>query len=114
MPGQQTGLDVGKETERYLLIEDRMMELVLLPLLVGHDDFISTRVIQISRPPWPYLEMSFSYLFPVDEGECQPVRQYRAELLHEVQPERWPTRPQSMEETELRVETYSLDRTDAV
>ena len=97
-----------QQADRDLLVEKRVEDLLLFPLLVGDQERLARLVRHQDRAGIGLLKTLVLHLLPVDQGEGQPVRQEGPELLHQVEGEAGSTRPVPVKEAHRRVEAHRL------
>lgn len=99
-----------QQADRYLLVQERVQDLLLLSLLVRNQERLARFVRHQDRAGIGFLKALSLDLTEVDQGEGQPVRQEGAEFLHEIQGEAGPSGPIPVEEPHRRVEPNRLQR----
>ncbi len=82
-----------------------------LPLLIGHNHGSTATILGQTcrrRPASP--QCSGCNCTPIDQGDCQPIGNYRPEFFHQVERERRPPWAQYVQKADLRIKAYSLNR----
>ena len=62
-----------------------MLDFLLFPTLPGCEDFLAGFFLQGKAARLCTDEILFPNLLPIDQGQCQTVRQIGTEFLHDIQ-----------------------------
>ena len=96
---------VWDESQRDLLFNKGMGYFILLSFLIGDNHCFTGFVIHYHTTAFSYSETSSVYLSAINEGQNKPIGQNRPELFHDVECQAWPSRPITMKEPNLGVQT---------
>ncbi len=99
---------MGEESNRCLLPEERMFEMLLLPLLVGYDERLPCSFLHMHASSRTDMEVSARYLLSIDGSEHCPVRQRCPEFLHDVESQAFSSGTISVEKADLGIKSDTL------
>src|SRR5262245_53722673 len=105
MSRQEACLHQGDQAERQRLREVAGLPLPLLALLVSAYDGLARRIGNADGAARTLLEVGGAELPAIDEGEGDAIGDQRPKLLHQIEGQSRPARPQPVEEADLRVES---------
>src|SRR3954470_17570547 len=103
MAGEQRRLEVGEEPYGRLFAEERMDDLLLLSLLIGHQDGFSRCIVHDHASRLAGMEAVGANLLEIDEREGQAVGEEGAQLFHEVERQAGTAGTVAMQEADGRV-----------
>src|ERR1035441_4220289 len=114
MAGEKARLDVGDEAERNLLPQYAMLDFLTLapleglehraPPVLGHPDRAAGKRLEVFRA-----KLTAGY-----QRKREPIGENRTDLLHQVQGQRGPARPERVQVAHLGVESHALERRRAL
>ncbi len=102
--GEEAGLDLREKAVGDGLVDERVEEGVLFPLLPCGEDFFAGVRFEENGSAFLNFEIIGADLLAVDEGKGKTVREEGAELLHEVECERMTAGPGLVKEAGLGIE----------
>ena len=91
MPRHQQSLDMKQRSDRHLLVQKGMDDLLLFPFLISYEHHFAGIVRHQYRAGIGLIKALPLYLTEVDQGKGQPVRQKWPEFLHHVKSEPRPS-----------------------
>src|SRR6266481_110633 len=107
VPCQDTGLHKWHLRQTEILIQQRMRQRVLLAFPIRFDDQLSSRVGELHHSAFSLREVFGCNLLSVYQGNGQAVCQPGAELLHQIQGQRWPVGSVDMKKAHKGVQSHA-------
>jgi len=108
MPGQQSRLDMQNHTERNRPGERRMSDRLVLTRLISGDHCATPGLRQDHGATRAALEVVRPDFLAIDQCQRDTICEKRSKLLHQVERERGPARPEGMKKPNLRIEPSGL------
>ena len=114
VPGQNSSLNEGHLGDAQILVEERVSEGFLLPLLIGSDHNLTSLLGEFHGTSFPLFEMFDAKLLAVDESDGESISQPRAKLFHQIQGQRGSVGSIHMKEANKWIKPRCRQRGDAV